>query len=77
MSNMKVIYDCEKKTTSYVPLSGAEIAEREAMAAEAAAKALEAPAVEEVPAEQLMIYFLAYLGFFCGLIIGFIYGRSK
>ena len=32
MSNMKVIYDCEKKTTSYVPLSGAEIAEREAMA---------------------------------------------
>ncbi len=23
MSNMKVIYDCEKKTTSYVPLSGA------------------------------------------------------
>ena len=30
---MKVIYDCEKKTTSYVPLSGAEIAEREAQAA--------------------------------------------
>ncbi len=25
MSNMKVIYDCEKKTTSYVPLSGAEL----------------------------------------------------
>ena len=90
MSNMKVIYDCEKKTTSYVPLSGAEIAEREAQAAayaaEQAAKeaaALEAPvveetpAVEEVPAEQLMIYFLAYLGFICGLIIGYIYGRSK
>jgi len=51
MSNMKVIYDCEKKTTSYVPLSGAEIAEREAMAAEAASKALEAPAIEEAPAE--------------------------
>ena len=54
MSNMKVIYDCEKKTTSYVPLSGAEIAEREAQAAayaaEQAAKELEAP-VEEVPAE--------------------------
>lgn len=84
MSNMKVIYDCEKKTTSYVPLSAAEIAEREAAAAayaaEQAAKeaaALEAPVVEEAPAEQLMIYFLAYLGFFCGLIIGFIYGRSK
>jgi hypothetical protein len=43
MSNIKVIYDCEKKTTSYVPLSGAEIAEREAMAAEATAKTLEAP----------------------------------
>ena len=53
---MKVIYDCEKKTTSYVPLSGAEIAEREAAAAayaaEQAAKeaaALEAPVVEETP----------------------------
>lgn len=58
MSNMKIIYDCEKKTTSYVPLSGAEIAEREAQAAAYAAEqaareavALEAPAVEEVPAE--------------------------
>ena len=57
MSNMKVIYDCEKKTTSYVPLSGAEIAEREAAAAEAAARVLEVPVVEEtltveeVPAE--------------------------
>jgi hypothetical protein len=29
MSNMKVVYDCEKKTTSYVPLSGAEIAQQE------------------------------------------------
>ena len=48
---MKVIYDCEKKTTSYVPLSGAEIAEREtaalAYAEEQAAKELEAPVVEE------------------------------
>ena len=57
MSNMKVVYDCEKKTTSYIPLSGAEIAEREAaalaFAAEQAAReaaALEAPA-EETPAE--------------------------
>jgi hypothetical protein len=41
VSNIKVIYDCEKKTTSYVPLSGAEIAEREAQAA--AARALETP----------------------------------
>jgi len=50
MSNMKVIYDCEKKTTSYVPLSGAEIAEREASVlafAEAeAARELETPAEE-------------------------------
>jgi len=58
MSNMKVIYDCEKKTTSYVPLSGAEIAEREAQALayaeEQAAKeaaALEAPVVEEATEE--------------------------
>jgi len=55
---MKVIYDCEKKTTSYVPLSGAEIAEREAQALayaeEQAAKeaaALEAPVVEEATEE--------------------------
>lgn len=61
MSNMKVIYDCEKKTTSYVPLSAAEIAEREAAAAayaaEQAAKeaaALEAPVVEEAPAESVV-----------------------
>jgi len=38
MSNMKVVYDCEKKTTSYIPLSGAEIAEREASAAAFAAE---------------------------------------
>jgi hypothetical protein len=54
MSNMKIIYDCEKKTTSYVPLSGAEIAEREAQALahaeEQAAK--EAAALENV-AEEL------------------------
>ena len=56
MSNMKVIYDCEKKTTSYVPLSAAEIAEREAAAtayaleqAEREGAALETP--EETPAE--------------------------
>ena len=35
---MKVIYNCTAKTTSYVPLSGAEIAEREAAAAAFAAK---------------------------------------
>ena len=29
---MKIVYDCEKKTTSYLPLSSAEIAEREAAA---------------------------------------------
>ena len=36
MSNTKIVYDCEKKTTSYVPLSATEIAEREVAAAEAA-----------------------------------------
>ncbi len=57
MSNMKVVYDCEKKTTSYIPLSGAEIAEREASAAafaaeQAAREAAEAEApAEETPAE--------------------------
>jgi len=53
MSNMKVVYDCEKKTTSYIPLSGAEIAEREASAlayaAEQAARA--AAEAEETPQE--------------------------
>jgi len=47
---MKVIYDCTAKTTSYVPLSGAEIKEREAaaikFAEEQAAKEIEAPVVE-------------------------------
>lgn len=40
---MKIVYDCAKQTTSYIPLSGAEIAEREAAAAaaEAARKAAE------------------------------------
>jgi hypothetical protein len=38
MSNTKIVYDCEKQTTSYVPLSGAEIAEREAQAAAFAAQ---------------------------------------
>jgi hypothetical protein len=56
---MKVIYDCTAKTTSYVPLSGAEIKEREEAAKkyaeELAAKeaaALEAPVVEEVQIEE-------------------------
>ena len=49
---MKIIYDCEKKTTSYVPLSGAEIAEREAVALEAATKVLETP-VEEIVQETI------------------------
>jgi hypothetical protein len=53
MSNMKVIYDCEKKTTSYVPLSGAEIAEREAQAlAYAAEQAAREAAVLEAPIEE-------------------------
>jgi hypothetical protein len=43
MSNIKVVYDCEKKTTSYIPLSAVEIAQREAAATEAAARALETP----------------------------------
>ena len=56
---MKVIYDCTAKTTSYVPLSGAEIKEREEAAKkyaeELAAKeaaALETPVVEEVQTEE-------------------------
>jgi hypothetical protein len=44
MSNTKIVYDCEKKTTSYVPLSAAEIAEREASAAQAAQAKIEADA---------------------------------
>jgi hypothetical protein len=51
MSNTKIIYDCEKKTTSYVPLSGAEIAEREATAAKAEALKISAEkAAEELEA---------------------------
>ena len=46
---MKVIYDCEKKTTSYVPLSGAEIAERE----ETAKKYAEEQAKKELEATQV------------------------
>ena len=53
---MKVIYDCEKKTTSYVPLSGAEIKEREEAAKkyaeELAAKEAEALVVEETPVAE-------------------------
>ena len=44
MSNTKIVYDCEKKTTSYVPLSAAEIAEREALATQAAQAKTEADA---------------------------------
>jgi len=44
MSNAKIVYDCEKKTTSYVPLSAAEIAEREAAAIQAAQAKAEADA---------------------------------
>jgi hypothetical protein len=36
MSNQKIVVDCAKGTTSYVPLSAAEIAERDQMAAAAA-----------------------------------------
>jgi hypothetical protein len=37
---VKVIVDCEKKTTKVIPLSKEEIAEREAMAVEAQARRL-------------------------------------
>jgi len=33
MSNQKIVVDCAKGTTSYVPLSAAEIAERDQAAA--------------------------------------------
>jgi hypothetical protein len=49
MSNMKVVYDCEKKTTSYIPLSGAEIAQQE----QDAISAEEARAVREAEAATL------------------------
>ncbi len=52
MSNMKVVYDCEKKTTSYIPLSGAEIAEREASALAYAAEQAAREAEAEAPAEE-------------------------
>lgn len=45
---VKVIVDCENKTTKVVPLSKAEIAEREAMAAEAEANRI---AQEQAQAE--------------------------
>jgi hypothetical protein len=38
MSNTKIVYDCSKKTTAYIPMSAAEIAQRDqdmAAAAEA------------------------------------------
>jgi hypothetical protein len=47
---MKVIYDCEKKTTSYVPLSAAEIAEREAQAIAFEAEQAARETAEETPA---------------------------
>jgi hypothetical protein len=51
MSNMKVVYDCEKKTTSYVPLSGAEIAQQE----QDAILAEEARTVREAEAATLEV----------------------
>ena len=50
MNNTKIVYDCQKNSTSFVPLSAAELADIEAaaaLAAEQAAKELEAPVVEE------------------------------
>lgn len=49
MSNIKVIYDCTTKTTSYVPLSAKEIKERE----EAAKRYAEEQAVKELEATQV------------------------
>ena len=53
MSNIKVVYDCEKNTTSYIPLSAAEIAHQESLTAlsvlEQQSQAIEAP--QETPAE--------------------------
>ena len=46
---MKIVYDCEKKTTSYVPLSAAEIAQRDQDAAAYA----EQQAAQEAAAEAL------------------------
>ena len=54
MSEMKIVYDCEKKTTSYIPLSAAEIAQRDqdaaAYAEQQAAQAAAAEALAELKA---------------------------
>ena len=61
MSEMKIVYDCEKKTTSYVPLSAAEIAQRDQDAAayaeqqEAAAVAAEALAELKASAKAKLL----------------------
>jgi hypothetical protein len=61
MSEMKIVYDCEKKTTSYVPLSAAEIAQRDQDAAayaeqqEAAAAAAEALAELKASAKAKLL----------------------
>jgi hypothetical protein len=49
MSNTKIVVDCSKGTTAYLPLSGAEIAQRE----QDAITAEEARAVREAEAATL------------------------
>lgn len=51
MSEMKIVYDCENKTTSYIPLSAAEIAQRDQDAAAYAEQQEVAAAAAEALAE--------------------------
>jgi hypothetical protein len=46
MNNLKIVFDCEKQTTSYVPLSAAEIAERDTRALTGV------PELPETPTEE-------------------------
>ena len=48
MSNMKIVVDCDKGVTSYLPLSAAEIAQQDQMAA-AASEADANRVIEETP----------------------------
>ena len=51
MSNQKIVVDCAKGTTSYVPLSAAELAEQDQMAAAAAEEQAKREADEAAKAE--------------------------
>ena len=47
MNNVKIVFDCEKQSTSFVPLSAVEIQ----MISETGHALLTPPVIEEVPTE--------------------------